>query len=430
MAQSSPLNTEMSIYSGAFVTGRVDIIDRRSFHKRFIAPGVKILVCAILFAFANCAGSMMGGHHCRTVHVKVLVDPDLATQPSWKTAVADLFDKTSQTMQLWANVALRIDTIGLWDMESSPSYKDLLRGDCLMKEQPKGKHDILVYFGTMGSSPSMIEAMTLYELGYAFLLQPAPFDAKAVDQKTFHGLVHWVAHMFGAVHCYFDKNNITIMNPFIHDGTSLDIGDEGIGFEPKFHTGNSQIMTALSRRPFDERSWDAKRWPPIQQVYEQVKNKYNPWRIDESGQVTDYQSDAFHEGNLFSYMSAWASLCGLPDKALGYLDSAARLAKAMRKTCIKEGVAGATRLCSICGYDTTSITNWFQVRMFHIELRRTMIYLRDGVAHNADSCFADAIAKIPSQLATVKDKYVNGYAFYRERYIGKADTTSTSKPAK
>ena len=403
---------------------------RREEKRPIVHPWLKLLLCAILAAAVHCAGPMPYGHACRTVHVKVLVDPDLAPNASWKTAVLDLFDKSSRTMQAWTNVTLQVDTMGLWDIEKAPSYKDLLLGDCLIKEQPKGNHDILVYIGTTGSQPNITAAMTLYELGYAFIQQPAEFNAKAIDPKTFQSLVHWLAHMFGAVHCYFDKNNITIMNPFIHDGTMLDVNDDCMGMEPKIHRGNEQIMRALAKRPFVERTWEARRWGPIRRTYEQVRREYNPWRIDEYGEVANYRSDAFHEGNLFLYLSSWASLCGMPNRALEYLDSADQLGLAMKKTCIKEGIAGTTRLCSICGYDTTSIITWFETRKFNLEMRRSMIYLRAGAISRADSSFDIAMARIPPQLAILKDKYANGHAFYKTRYAGKADTPAAPQSAK
>jgi hypothetical protein len=401
---------------GDYVSGRENI--RMTDRCRCFAGSYWLLVMAValIAALMQCSAPHLGGGSCRTAQVKVLVDPDIATDPSWRAAVLSLFDKTNATMRQWAGVTLRVDTIVLWDIEKSPSYKSLLLGDCLMKEQPKGKYDILVYIGTTGSPPPMTEGMPFFEAGYVFLQQPAPLSARSIDAKTYFSLVHWAAHIFGAVHCYFDKSNITIMNPYIHDGSMLDIDAAGASFEPKFHKGNVRIMTALSRRPFDDHGWTKSLWPPIQKTYEKVRFEFNPWRIDESGEMVGYQADAFHEGNLYLCMSSWASLCGMREVAIAYLDSVARVVVAMKKTCIKQGVAGSTRICTVCGYDTASIDNWYQTRLFTLELRRSQVFLRGGSVDSADSCFEGAIGKIPPQLATLKEKYISSYAFHKERF--------------
>ena len=58
--------------------------------------------------------------------------------------------------------------------------------------------------------------------------------------------MHWLGHMFGAVHCYYNRENVTVMNPFIHDGVINESGKADRPGQPIFHEGNAKIMTALT----------------------------------------------------------------------------------------------------------------------------------------------------------------------------------------
>jgi hypothetical protein len=393
----------------------------------FFQVGAACLVCGLMVLLVRCIGPAPGSGGCRTVHVRVVVDPETASREHWQKTIGDLFEKADRVLQSWAKVALQVDTMEVRDIETTASHDSLPLGDCLIKEQAAGSSDIVVYFGKTGIPPTLIAGMPLYELGYAFIQMPAENNKKSVDQKTYYSLIHWLGHMLGAVHCYYNKENVTVMNPFIHDGAINESGREDKPSQPIFHEGNAKIMTVLSRRPFEEGQWDSSRWQPIKRVYEQVRDRYNPWKIDETGGLTGYESDAFHEGNLLLYQSSWASLCGMHAEALSCLDSLEVLYKAIQKTCIKEGVVGKTRLCTICGYASGDITNWFELQKFYIGLRRAIVLLRAGSQSRADACFSAAMDSLPQQLASVKDKFDACYRFYKERYASRANSNNNSK---
>jgi hypothetical protein len=238
-------------------------------------------------------------------------------------------------------------------------------------------------------------------------------------------LVHAFAHMLGAVHCYYNHDNITVMNPFVHDGLVDEPKSDGAADKERFHPGNQKIMRTMARRPFTEQLWDTSQWEPIRTVYDDVRKKYNAWEIDENGEIAGYESDAFHEGNLLLYLSSWSSLCGRPRDALAYLDSLTMLLTAIRKTCDHEGIIGRTRLCSICGFDDRSTATWLALQMFYIGTRRSMVLLRKSDTAAADSCFRKTIAAVPDQLAALKDKYLAGYRLYRTMYVSQAPEFST-----
>jgi hypothetical protein len=369
-----------------------------------------------------CGGTFRGTVPLRTVHVKVVVDPSFSTTAEWRAIVTALFEKADHTLQECAGVKLLVDSMIIWDMESAPSHTDLLIGDCLVKEQPRGSSDIVVYFARMGNPPALISGMTLYELGYAYLQQPTTMNPAHIDEKAVSSLVHWLGHMFGAAHCYFDKEKITVMNPFVHDGIIMTSKDTDAPMAPVFHKGNTGLMRCLSHRPFEEKEWNRKLWPKIKQVYEKVHNDYNPWTIDRDGEIRNYEKDAFHEGNLILYLSSWASLCGYPDVAIRYLDSLVFLYTAVTNKCVREGVVGKTRICVQCGYGKDEASNWLEQQKFFIGMRRAVILLRKGDSTTANACFAAAIKGIPDQLAMMKDKYSNGYSFYKERYCVRRDS--------
>jgi hypothetical protein len=222
--------------------------------------------------------------------------------------------------------------------------------------------------------------------------------------------------MFGAAHCYFNRENITVMNPFVHDGIIMEPKNTDAPRGPVFHKGNMILMKGLSRRPFEETAWNKGEWPKIQRLYEKIREDYNPWRISRDGELSEYDNDAFHEGNLLLYLSSWASLSGYPDKANAYLDSLLFLYEAVTNECVREGIVGKTRICAQCGYDAGEVSNWLALQKFHIGMRRAILLLRKGDSTGANACFTVAMGKIPDQLAIMKDKYSNGYSFYKERY--------------
>lgn len=375
-----------------------------------------MLCIAVILGMVNCSGPFPGCRSLRTVHVKVVVDPSFSTTPQWQAIVTALFEKTNHVMQECAGIFLVVDTMCVWDIQNAPSHIDLLVGDCLVKEQPKSKNDVVIYFTRMGNPPALISGMTLYELGYAFFQQPTTTNPAYIDDKTIFSMVHWLGHMFGAAHCYFNRANITVMNPFVHEGIIMESAAADALYEPQFHKGNMVLMKGLSRRPFEETAWTKGEWPMIKQLYEKIHNTYNRWKINPNGELSDYDDDAFHEGNLLLYLSTWASLCGYPDKALFYLDSLTVLYDAVKSECVRKGIVGKTRICAQCGYDADEASNWLDQQKFHIGMRRAIILLRKGDTTSANACFAAVMSKIPDQLAIMKDKYINGYSFYKERY--------------
>jgi hypothetical protein len=373
-----------------------------------------------LFLIVQCTGPAMNARGSRIVHVKVVADPAIASSPEWQASIANLFENASRVFRSSAGVMFKIDTMYVWDVEKAPSYGDMLLGDCLVKELPKGTSDIVVYFSTSGSPPSLIAAMTLYELGYAYIQQITPSAAAGEDMRTYHSLIHWLAHMFGAVHCYLNKENVTVMNPFVHDGIVVGGGEKGERSEPKFHKGNLAIINALSRRPFGEKEWNAGYWPSIKKAYERTRRTYNPWKIGDDGEIAGYQSDAFHEGNMMLYLSSWAALCGKYGEASLYLDSLDLVVNAIQKICVRQGIVGRTRLCAVCGFDDTTTSAWLDLQQFHIRMRRALIDLRAGDVPAADSCFDAAIKRLPPSLVSVNNQYANAYRFYRDRYTDRA----------
>lgn len=351
--------------------------------------------------------------------MKVVVEPVLAAGPQWKQEVNDLFESAGRLLQKYSSVTFVVDTLAVWDIVKSSSYRELFIGDCLIKEVPKDGRDLVVFFSHSAFAPSLIASMTYYELGYAFVPLQGAVSGRLSNGKNLLILTHWLAHMFGAAHCYFDKNNILIMNPFIHDGMLVESTGDSTGSTARFHTGNLRIMRCLAGRPFDENGWDRGRWADIAAVYRQVKQEYNPWKFNANKQtIAEYESDAFHEGNLLLFQSSWASLCGMHAEALRYLDTLELLYRAMKNTCLTEEMVGKTRLCDVCGFDRTGIVAWFEVQTFYCGMRRAIVLSRMHDFSAADSCFDSAMGSVPADLALVKDKLINGYRYYRERYGG------------
>ena len=372
-----------------------------------------ILITAICLACA-CVYPLRTGGACRTVHIKAVVDPAIAADPAWRTSITGLFDKTNAVFRQWAGISFAIDTLYAWDIEKSASWSQLLMGDCLVNEISKGESDIVVYFSPTSNPPAMIAGMTLYELGYACIQVTTDGVAQGFDRKTYFSLVHWLAHIFGAVHCYFNGHTVTIMNPFIHDGQVIESSEPR---KPVIHRGNRTIMAALAERPFREDQWISALWPPIKQVYDYMRNTNNRWRIAENGEVAGYERDAFHEGNLMLYLSSWASLCGMPREALLYLDSLDLLADAIHKTCSGAEDIANTRICTMCAHDTSQVADWFALQKFYLGMRRCMVLLRSRDTGRADSCFTATMShNFPYQLEPVKEKYANGYRMYARRY--------------
>jgi hypothetical protein len=383
--------------------------------------GILIFLGLVLFAPMSCTPNLPGTDRCRSVRIKVVVNSDIAANSRWNGSVTPLFEKADLIMRRWARVTLVVDTMAVWDIEKSPSFAELLPGDCLIKEQPKNGRDIVVYLGRPGNASSLIASMTLYEIGYAYV----PLDAGSIDSvETCLTLVHWLAHMFGAVHCYFENDNMTAMNPFIHDGILTEPARNSAHNPPKFHEGNGEIMRVLSVRSFEDRVWDSAAWGPIRQVYSLVRKKYNPWKINGQGELFNHESDAFHEGNLLLYCSSWASLCGRERQSLAYLDTLERLYGAIQKTCITRGIVGKTKLCSVCGFDSSSVNNWFEVQMFYLGIRRTMVLLRCKNIPSADTSFAAVVRDIPPDLSALKEKFVNRYRLYKVRFGGSGEEPS------
>jgi hypothetical protein len=375
-----------------------------------------LCLCAGIAGMAQCARSYKNNGPIRTVHVKVVVEPGFSETPQWRAIITALFEKTNPIMQEHAGVVFSVDTMCVWNMESVPSHYDLFVGDCLVKEQPRGKSDIVVYFTRMSNAPALISGMTLYELGYAYLQEPTTTNPSSIDAKTVYSLVHWLGHMFGAAHCYYNKENVTVMNPFVHDGIIMNPDRSETPGEPDFHEGNVVVMKGLSLRPFEEKDWEKNDWPKIKKVYEKVHSTYNPWKISPAGELTGYEKDAFQEGNLLLYLSSWASLCGYPDRANTYLDSLTVLYEAISHLCVHQGIVGKTRICTLCGYSASEASNWLELQKFYIGMRRAFIQLRKGDTVAANGYFTAAIRNIPDQLEIMKEKYTNGFLFYKERY--------------
>jgi hypothetical protein len=371
------------------------------------------VACLIIVPVIRCAAPLREVAVSRTVHIKIVVDPSIATHPDWQRSMTAVFDSAGSIMNAWAHLAFTIDTFAVWESGKAASHDSLFAGDCLVKEVPKGKSDIVVCFDSWGTSPPLIEELLRYEQGYVCLHMPPSGRNAGIDIRAMHAVVHELAHVFGAVHCYNDSNAVTLMNPFVSEGKRFE-GDTDR--EIKFHKGNGLIMTALSQRPFTDAGWDRAMWPPIKKVYDDVSGRFNQSCIDESGELVHYESDAFHEGNLLMYCASWASLCGLPDTALACLDSLAALYRAIKITCIREGIIGKTRLCRVCGYDSSDVSHWLELRLFYLKMRKTMVYLRAGELLQADSCMQEAMKNLPLSLEPVREKYSAGFRFYRERF--------------
>ena len=369
---------------------------------------------ALLLGLTHCAGRCTAGSGARILHVKIVASPGIAAFPSWQDSISRLASEVSCVLQANAGVSLRVDTMVVWDAERAASYSQLLMEDCLVKEVPKDGSDIVVYISESGNTPSLVAGMTLYELGYA---QVPLRMAAGVSGEPTYALTHWIAHMFGAVHCYYNKDNPTVMNPFIHDGMVAQSNAHAPRRTPKFHRGNVTIMRSMRDRPFDERQWldNGTTWPRIQQTYNDVRHRYNQWSLNGDGELTDYQDDAFHEGNLLLYLSTWASLCGEHDLAVRYLDSVGIVSAAVQETCHKQGGTGNSRLCNVCGFEDSTATQWLKLQRFYLGMRRCIVELRAGNVSVADSCFEATTASLPEQMGPLREKVGNGYQFYRAR---------------
>jgi hypothetical protein len=392
------------------------ICKRRGQYPFRIASLLQCYAFVLAMSIATFARPVIMNPVEQSITVKLLVDSTVASCTDWQKEMVRMFDRVNRIFRDRMPLVFRIDTMAVWQASQSGSYHDMLLGDCLIREQPKGGADVVVYMGMNGNPPSMIAMLTLYELGYAYVQPMIDVSMKKIDQESYLSLVHGLAHLFGAVHCYYDGKITTVMNPFIHDGTIINPVSKRKRLPPRFHQGNEVIMTALSRRPFKEDGWDTVYLKTIKATYGKIKNKYNPWRIDSPYLLSGYEDDAFHEGNLLLYLGSWASLCGRHQEAMKYYDSLEILWKAVKNCCVSGPDPGKNRLCNICGYNQASIEEWYSLQVFYLGIRRVMVDLRAGEIRHADSLFTALVNGIPAQLAVLKDKYRNGYIFHARRY--------------
>jgi hypothetical protein len=371
----------------------------------------------------------------RSIIIKLLVDSTVASCTDWQKEMILMIDRVNRVFHNRVPLVFRVDAMTVWQASQSGSYHDMLLGDCLIREQPKGSADVVVYMGMNGNPPSMIAMMTLYELGYVYVRPIIDVPAKKFDRESYIPLMHGLAHLFGAVHCYYNGTITTVMNPFIHDGNIIDPVPKRRRLPPQFHHGNKAIMMALSKRPFSEDGWDTARLKTIEATYGKIKNKYNPWSIDSLHRLSGYENDAFHEGNLLLYLGSWASLCGRHQEAMNYYDSLEILWKVLKRACEIGPDPGKSRLCNVCGYNQASIEEWYSLQMFYLGIRRVMVDLRAGDIRHADSLFIVLVNGIPAQLTVLKDKYRNGYIFHARRYglktrinVSEEGTPDTGRP--
>lgn len=387
--------------------------------KKFILSGIILLLSlADTTARTSLLLDALKPKAMHPVHIKVVVNSTFASNALWKNNVHTLISAASKTYESWINVNFVVDTMIIWDVEKSLGRQKLFVYDCLMKEIPRGRSDIVVYFMKELMPTEFWAGISLYTRGYVMVKQIDDSVIRDGFQIAFHTLVHELGHVFGATHTYFDNNGHEIMNPSIHDKLVEKVGKERVYTEPEFHRGNVTIMTALANRPFGDTIWSGDLWKNIRRAYNQTRREYCSFSITASGEIANHTYDEFIEAHIFGYLSSWAQMCGRESLAIRYLDTLDLYYQAVNRTCKRQGVAGNQKICSECCRSGTAVSDaWLLHQRIAVSFRKAEAYLFFGKIGQADSCFNWGIGKLTKDDLSLQEKLSNGYDLTRTLYL-------------
>jgi hypothetical protein len=361
----------------------------------------------------------------RTVHFRIVVSPEYAGNVMWRENVGNLMRVTGEFYRSLSEVVFVIDTMYTWDMKTSPSYSQVSGEVCLMKEVPKGSSDIVLYIAKQ-SVPSLGLTLLGYSqvrFGYLFVNQMDRLFAERQGYLyAYHTMVHELAHMFGAVHCYPDEKSPDFMNPIVSNRLVQREGKSVEYREPAFHPNNAAIVAALLDRPFSPLDSARTPWSNVDRVYHRMRLDVNPWKLS-GGMLTNYEFDWFFEEDPYYFLATWASLWGKDTLALAYLDSVEVLWKAMNATCTS---GSASRNAKICGRMMGSDGKNNDTRALlhaYLLLEKALVFLGAGKEMPAQSCvdsfFTCQTTVSPGERATI----LNNFSYYREFYSSRLRAT-------
>jgi len=408
----------------------MNVFERTTPTRKKLCYMLPVWVIVIIFPFLihNCTPLIQTSTMYRQIHVKVVADSTFMGTSRWENNVHNLFENASRVYESWFDITFIIDTIVTWDMSEASCITEYFAYDCLMKEVPKGKSDIVVYLSKEDHGKSFYAGLSLIENGYILVHHDSRRHRKGTYEEAFHVLIHELGHMFGGIHLYYDKNKPYIMNAYLHDNLLTRKGFEYHYSEPDFHPGNVTIIQAMRSRPFTDSGWIGYDWEQLQTTYQAVRNKYNPWTISRSKMIQGHAFNHFHEGDMFAFLSSWASLAGKHALALQYIDSLELLMESIASKCIAEGNAGNEKICRRCRTDKYHASEWLEFKKATLANRKALIYLKEGNATKADSCFQKFLSTMPASLLSIKMKYLNSFNFYKTLFDTGSRIVDTTKP--
>jgi len=369
----------------------------------------------------------------RVVHVKVAADPSFAQGIHWRDNAANLISTASDLYYSWFNIRFRIDTMVIVQVDSAGCGGLMLDNDCLMRQIPRGNADIVICFSKEGSPADYSYAgYTLYRQGYVVIKQGSGASVSRGYKASFLALVHEIGHVFGAVHIYPDPDpNVRyVMNPSLSDQVYDKQGKDSVLLFPDFHPANRAIIAALINRPFANRHWGAERWPAIRAAYDAMRREYGNFSIASGGTLRNYELNALYQNEPYSYLSTWASACGLDSLALIYCDSFKIVSNAMISTCNTTDHACLSRMCRGFGCATAARHE----REMEIERsylwQKANLLLSCGKIHDADAIFNAFMAGISILPYDTREKFRGSYAEHKRLLEPTSETGgANSKPS-
>ncbi|MBD3315165.1 MAG: hypothetical protein GF344_05215 [Chitinivibrionales bacterium] len=382
------------------------------------------LILCLVIGLSRCSSLLLENANARTVRCKVVVSPEFAENTKWRQNVETLVEYADRVMYSWADIHLHIDTMTVFDVESSSSYAGHFFHDCLIKEIPKGSSDIVLYFSRHRTPQGRHVGMSKFEFGYLHVVQ-LDWDQKNRDYMfACHTLLHELGHMFGAVHVYRLEQGPRMMNPYLEERLVQKKGMAWEYKEPEFNLTNAKIMAACAHRGFRPREWSDSTWRTIRDAYARIPEMHNKWRFSSDGKILSHEFNEFVEGQRFAFLATWASLSGHHDLALKYLDTLEWFEECAHATCLAE-TGSVSRLCRRRGgHNRSEIDSYAFSTHAWIQLRKAYVFLRAGKVHEADSCrklFTDAL--VGDYDSQVRGKYLNQYKLYKSIYVPEVSTS-------
>jgi hypothetical protein len=352
----------------------------------------------------------------RTLHLKVVVNSAFASHAFWQRDIRMLIEDINKTFKSWVNVTFIIDDIIIWNIVESPRYGEYFPWDCLGKDIRKGPSDAVVYFSDESRAANFLTGISRYEQGHLVVYDVRPTNKMAAYRELYFSLIRELGHMLGAVRTYSSRDEPTFMNPALLKEFETILKKTPSSFDPVFHKANVTIFKVISRRPFSRTGGYPLNWNFIADVYGSMRETYSPWQLEGNAIITNHALDELYEGDCLAFASLWAQSFQKDSIALAYTDSLENLMSSIKHTCVRGGKAGNTKICKECTYYERTASQWLEEQKAALQYRRALIHYRANRETKADALFNDFISSLPSDLLPFRDKYTNGYAYYKEFY--------------